>query len=65
MKLSEFSLKLDKHNNISIIGPKGFCDIADNEQYLTNHNLAYILLLLKTRLNKEDWEDLKNQIMEI
>jgi hypothetical protein len=59
MKLTEFSLQIDDTNNIVIIGPDNF------EKYLTNFNLAYLLMTIKNNLSIEDWNNLIEQIKDI
>jgi len=74
MKITDFELftdvGLDKDGRLTHAGillkfPEGTLPEADDEQYLTNYNLGYVFLVLKSRLGKEKWEELKKQIMDI
>lgn len=65
MKLSNFELSIDD-GNIIVRGPEGFADgISDNEQFLVNHNLAYLLLLIKKKVSSENWNEIVQQIKEM
>lgn len=65
MKLSNFELFVID-GNIAIRGPEGFADgISENEQFLVNHNLAYLLLLIKKKVSSENWSEIVRQIKEM
>ena len=62
MKLSDFNLMIE-NNNIIIKGPDGFADgIAENQQYLTNYNLAYLLMMIRSKVGNKKWKEIKEQI---
>ncbi|MBP5684141.1 MAG: hypothetical protein J6X02_02665 [Bacilli bacterium] len=65
MKLSDFTLIIE-NNNVLVKGPEGFANgIAENQQYLTNYNLAYLLMMIKSKVGTEKWKEIKEQIEEI
>ncbi len=67
MVLSEFELLVDEYKNLKIKFPEGskLPKLCNNIYDFSAYNLIYLFVSLKHWLKEDDWQKIKQKILEI